>query len=914
MGTIAKGEITLSPVNDAYTVLLTPASCTILADFDGSNPKLENAVTSIVVKRGAKAVDFKVRTSHVSSSGIEFIYTIQPDKSIKATITRIPNSILNGWVSFDIETEDGFHYTTNVQFNFSVVRESSMLDWILDWEGRKKTEIAGEYIITPKIFVGKSEDGGKLTGTYIGPAFDNSSRVGVFGYSAGIEIFHLDNTGGMIGGWHIEDGGIQTSDGVLKILSEGTIISAPDGRMAWQLIKDGSASFASGNVNFYANGDADFRGKINSSSGKIGGWLIGEHSLYNQAILIDSDAQFIGIGCAGKLSAIQEPTYEAFYNSIKQSGGIAIFSQNYVSYGIECWVPNTTVVNPSLGATEGFRIFKLGYTNEIAGWNFDNDALWRGVKNNTARQNTTSEGSVTIGSAGIRGINWYIDDDGEISFVEGLLHFNKTGGTIAGWTLNKNMFAVTNAALVSATGYTGLYLSNSVLPKSYTSYESHITKNGGIYLSTSGAGPRLHGRDSNGKLVFQLTGGVSFVGGWWFNNECLFTGISPAMSDEFATQGNITLSPDGLRGYKFRLEASGSGAIAGGKISWDDNGNVTFDNSVKISWSQVAGTDGVMTKATYIDSNGIFTGRVSADNITTGTLSADRINTDSLLSNGEKWALLKDGSGYLASKNISWNKEGDLCVRGEIEATSGRIAGFQISGNSLTNAGFNNDACIIFRNDKYNVFGAIGGNTLPVSSAFRAVARFENNDSTGSWFSRNIALYLSAQNGAHNHAFTGYGNGTLNGWIGGYRFDRFILTSVNTIYTNYIDLNKNNKWICKSTVRNSGIVLPRLKSVQDALGVDSSTPFCIDLLIVSDIGTNSYFIYGRTDRKDSNDQQPWISEQYPVFVHWDGGRWERQEVGAGDCFHFLLVYDPNETQSLDGFSCKYTARVISKLV
>lgn len=54
MGVIAKGEITLSNVNDAYTVSLTKTSCVVNADYDGSNPKLDEAYTTISVKRGDK--------------------------------------------------------------------------------------------------------------------------------------------------------------------------------------------------------------------------------------------------------------------------------------------------------------------------------------------------------------------------------------------------------------------------------------------------------------------------------------------------------------------------------------------------------------------------------------------------------------------------------------------------------------------------------------------------------------------------------------------------------------------------------------------------------------------------------------------------------------------------------------------
>ena len=47
MGTVAKSSITLVSISDAYSLSLTPNSCVIKADFDGSNPKLEHAYTII---------------------------------------------------------------------------------------------------------------------------------------------------------------------------------------------------------------------------------------------------------------------------------------------------------------------------------------------------------------------------------------------------------------------------------------------------------------------------------------------------------------------------------------------------------------------------------------------------------------------------------------------------------------------------------------------------------------------------------------------------------------------------------------------------------------------------------------------------------------------------------------------------
>ena len=92
-------------------------------------------------------------------------------------------------------------------------------------------------------------------------------------------------------------------------------------------------------------------------------------------------------------------------------------------------------------------------------------------------------------------------------------------------------------------------------------------------------------------------------------------------------------------------------------------------------------------------------------------------------------------------------------VIGKITATSGKVAGFSISGDGLTNEGFNNDAYLVFRNDTNKCFAGIGGNVLPATSGARAVARFENHDEGDMWgLGANYGAIVSAQGAQTNVA------------------------------------------------------------------------------------------------------------------------------------------------------------------
>nr|DAY94705.1 MAG TPA: hypothetical protein [Caudoviricetes sp.] len=74
-------------------------------------------------------------------------------------------------------------------------------------------------------------------------------------------------------------------------------------------------------------------------------------------------------------------------------------------------------------------------------------------------------------------------------------------------------------------------------------------------------------------------------------------------------------------------------------------------------------SDKVGNKLTYIDSTGIYTGTLAANQIVTGQINSSLINADEILSNGDAWALKKDGSGYLSNKKIEWDAEGNLTLQ-----------------------------------------------------------------------------------------------------------------------------------------------------------------------------------------------------------------------------------------------------------
>lgn len=610
MATIAKSSITLVSISDAYSVSLQPSNITINADPYGNNPKLENAFTIISLYCG----DIQVPISSASIVGSSLWeegsnihkqdYSLEiVGNSVKLSITSIGNQ-LSGWREIEVITNAGQKLTA--RFSYTVVRETTMLDWILEWD-KNLTEISGDHVATPNAFIGNKDGDGKLTGVYIGGGENHPYLPGIYGFKGctpeafaqgnlgSTEIFHLNENGGMIGGWDISNTGLikENSVGRLEILSEGTIryVNLLDATNPfWELKSDGSGSFASGHITWDVGGNATFDGKLKAQSGEIGGWAIGSHSLYNTSILLDSANSFFGLRGPSGLMFINEPLSSSFYDSITRAGGIAIYYTDSTHYGLEGWLQGSPT---TIDYNKGTQIFGLGSKNFIASWNIGVNALWRGDLVNTAGNFTGKSGDITIGSQGIRGYRWYIDADGEADFMQGRVHLGPSKCEIAGWTIQENRLCTSKAALVNDTNYAGLFLSTNVLGSSEgVALTDKIASSGGIYLITTSNHAELAAYSVGDILLFKLTSsGTNQIASWKFDHKRIYIGASDLIpgSKFTAFSNSLVLSDNGIHAPKWCLLADGSGKLASGNISWDETGKANFTGKIIANSGSIGG-------------------------------------------------------------------------------------------------------------------------------------------------------------------------------------------------------------------------------------------------------------------------------------------------------------------------------------
>ena len=331
----------------------------------------------------------------------------------------------------------------------------------------------------------------------------------------------------------------------------------------------------------------------------------------------------------------------------------------------------TETVNGIYGFKDGYKTFsvdnggnvQLGYGNEYVKYN-------------------ASTGKIEFGSA--VSMQWvgatYIDKDGIFT------------GTLSADTVN----AINIAASQITSG-----------------------KISATYINTDELKSTLITATNINALTLTTTKGT--IGGWNIDSDSIYRGTKKnTVTTYTAASGSMTIGSTGIRGYKWRLESTGAGAVAGGNISWDASGNVTFANSVSLNWTEPIGeiTEALggdeFPKLTKITAEGIYTGSITASQITAGTISADRIAAGSIT------------AAKLDAASIKSDIINTTYINGlECTFTKGKIGNWTITSNKIYNSQISLDAG--------NKRIVVCASTATATSGHRVQLYYNSNSDFGFW-------------------------------------------------------------------------------------------------------------------------------------------------------------------------------------
>lgn len=604
-GPVAKGQITITTLDDAYNISQSIGEYIFPASYDGTIVSAITITSVIKVSQGnLNYTDFTIG-SIPKPAGFSGVTIDNDQKNVTYSIAANTTTLADhGSLTVPVLIEE---VTYHLSFQWAKARagatgtpgaNANLLDWVEDWNSNK-TLINGATIITPKIFAGIKDSDGTLTGTAIGRFVlgvkDDSGKMttetvdGIYGFKNGYKTFFVDNGGNV------------------------------------RLGRDDQY------IQFNA-----VTGKVEFGAGVSLNWA--------GATYIDKDGIFTGTLSAGIVNTIR-------LNASQITSGTISADRIDVNALKASLITAANIEALTLNVTKG----------KIGGWAIDGESIYRGAKNNVSNTYTNASGSVTLGSNGLRGFKWRLeatgagslaggnitwDADGNITFSSavtllwstpidsitaalGGTGYPKTTkltadgiytGTVTASQINAGTISADRIASgsIHAIKLDAASIQASIINTDYINGLSctfvrgkiggwtidsgsltgtHIVLDSGnkriaVYGANAGvtSGQRVqlyynsdtdfgfYATDASGNYVARL-GSVNQIAGWVFNATQFY-------------KNNVYLGSDGTisNGSKWILRNDGSGQIANGNISWNAAGNVTFSSAVSLNWINIMDT------------------------------------------------------------------------------------------------------------------------------------------------------------------------------------------------------------------------------------------------------------------------------------------------------------------------------------
>lgn len=338
----------------------------------------------------------------------------------------------------------------------------------------------------------------------------------------------------------------------------------------------------------------------------------------------------------------------------------------------------------------------------------------------------TSSGTITTETVnGIYGFKdgyktFYVDNGGnaQLGYGNEYIKYNASTGKIEFGSAVSMQWV--GATYIDKDGiFTGTLSADTVSAIDIAASQITSGKISATYINTDELKSTLITASNINALTLTTTKGT--IGGWSIDSDSIYRGTKKNTATTYtAASGSMTIGSTGIRGYKWRLESTGAGAVAGGNISWDASGNVTFANSVSLNWTEpidditeALGGD-EYPKLTEITADGIYTGSITASQITAGTISADRIAAGSIT------------AAKLDAASIKSDIINTTYINGlECTFSKGKIGNWTITSNKIYNSQISLDA----GNKRIVVYAS----TATATSGHRVQLYYNSNSDFGFW-------------------------------------------------------------------------------------------------------------------------------------------------------------------------------------
>lgn len=269
----------------------------------------------------------------------------------------------------------------------------------------------------------------------------------------------------------------------------------------------------------------------------------------------------------------------------------------------------------------------------------------------------------------------------------------------------------------------------------------------------------------------------------------------------------------------------------------------------------------------------------------------------------------------------------------EDSGTRKKFGRFEITGEGLSSGAVFKEDSMMLTDTRFQLIKAEGRSaifidtdqTLAVPGPGTYLSAKMRVDAIGTTdgYHSNVCYFAEAKNGVQNYALRGIGDVSVNGGVYGYKYTMINVTTKDVFLDNtglfrgttYNEVQKiDSLTLIVSSKKYLALALPTLGTIKQILFgsqyVDDK--FCVRLTIVMDIGSGSIAMRGRCTTKDGANVARWNTKGLPLITHWNGGYWADFDMAAGDSCEFLLMYNPDKSYTLEGFTQPYLARIINR--
>lgn len=611
---IARGQATILVQKDSYTIHQSVGEYIFPANNSGALSQAVTFSSTIKVTLGDDNLTNFTIGAVTKPAGFSSITVNNTNKTVTYSVTAGTTTMADsGLVSIPVVISG---QTYHVTFSYAKAKtgaagvDSNMLDWVKDWNSAK-TVIGSQSVITPKIFAGVKNSNNTVTGIAIGKfplsTVNASGTVatetinGIYGFKDGYKTFAIDSTGSVLMGKGNQFIRYNPTNGKIEFGSEVTLNWVNAINTAKTEAINSAAATAQAKADAAKN--TAITTAATDAANKVGAIRIAGRNYIRNS---NFTTALTGITAEGTSISIDTATLYNNYRTLKVVQNTACTDSNAASQRTYFTAINSRVCAPASfsmyvkGAVASVMKIRIGGTG-IRTVNIT--TAWQRIvlENITPTSAVVLFGFQTVGTywcalpmlvEGSKAVDWSPAPEDLFTGITDAKKAGTDARTVADAITSKATTEgwATKLTYIGSTGiFTGTLSANTVNAVRINASQITAGTIDAARINVAALKTSLITAGNIEALTLNVVRGK--VGGWSLDADSIYRGTKNNTSGAYSgASGSVCIGSNGIRGFKWRLDATGAGAVAGGNIAWDAAGNVTFGSSVTLNWTNAANT------------------------------------------------------------------------------------------------------------------------------------------------------------------------------------------------------------------------------------------------------------------------------------------------------------------------------------